>query len=207
MAATTTASRRKTPPQKKVEAYKKDRVYQQEWGGRGPNATLQRVTALAQRRYRHAVRQRLARAPIDDPYAEAGVETLRRTHVWNWSPPTRLGEWVAQLQAERAGRNVGWNYFREPYATETHRERFARFLAALTLGRTAHARAIARNFARWLTWDRPAVEATDVNRRRGARQDEPWRQAWLDDFFPDEPAWRERLWTWIRELGADDSGA
>jgi hypothetical protein len=88
---------------------------------------------------------------------------------------------------KRASR-IGWNYFKEPYETRKHRQKFIRFLESNILNSSRMAKRYAAFFESVL--DRADRSYTKQNR-------------WLREFFEDEPEWENRLKAWIREINQE----
>jgi hypothetical protein len=115
----------------------------------------------------------------------------RRKVVRKWGVIT-IRERVAEA-LEKRRRTIGWNFFKQPYTSEAHRERFVDFLEALVQERDGEGRHHARTMAFWLP---------GAPRLPGYRGAERNRQ-WLAQFFRDEPAWEGRLKAWISSFSEE----
>jgi hypothetical protein len=84
-------------------------------------------------------------------------------------------------------RRTAWNHFRWPYHGGRDRQRFVGFLNAITQGRNGQSAELAQFFQQLLE-------------SRAHRE-------WLDEFFRDEPEWRERVDAWIASFPAEQEPA
>jgi hypothetical protein len=184
--------RRSTPPEKKALAYKKDHII----GAEYPQAFRRkwpRKRALASRRERRRVRQLLhdVTAPHQSAQrADFPLRPIRRQIVRKWhGSAIPLGIWVRQRTELRASRTA-WNFFKQPYHANQHRDRFSAFLAMLTAAVSPQTAAIAQVFDQVLSAPQRAVWRNNI-----LHIDR--RYTWLTAFFADESAWEARLRTWI----------
>jgi hypothetical protein len=189
------SKRRKSPAEKKSLAYKKDRVLQVEY----PHAfrrQLSRKKARSNRKERRQVRHLLdSLLPHQDNDArlDMPLEPIRRVKLYSRSGSTiPLGISVQRRLHERI-RRTAWNFFKTPYNPGLHKKRFIAFLAQLTQGKSSPTtQKIAWLFQEALNPPEPLTKAEYVYRLDA-------RHAWLQAFLADEPAWEERLRTWIAE--------
>jgi hypothetical protein len=181
-------TRRRTPAEKKQLEYTKDHVNSAEY----PHAfrkSWPRKKAKASRAYRHKIVQlssKLVTRQEEDFLDEESPEIVRRREVKKWSvAPMGM---IVQGRLEDRIRRTAWNFFREPYDSTRHRERFAKFLASQIDGTTENSRRLALLFQAALSGPQ------GYNSRSGS-----WghRRDWLQDFFRDEPDWERRLRAWI----------
>lgn len=187
---------RKTPQQKKTESYRKDRVVVAEY----PHAkrkTKPRRKKRANGELRHRIKQTLDSERLRGEYLDGTAAEAFRRRSDVYSITCALGECVEFRQRARIFR-VGDNFFRHAYDSKRDRERFIRFLTALTTGRTGQSKELAAHFAVYL---QPPEVLPD---KHLARRHIPQRHRWLNAFFVDEPSWRDRLMRWIRSLSATD---
>jgi hypothetical protein len=186
--------RRKTPLEKKTLAYKKEHILTVEY----PNAFRRywpRKKAAAARKERRQVRQQLAE--IVPPHAtdlrpDFPLKPVRRDRVQKWpSSVTPLGTLVPQRHYWRVAR-IAWNFFKQPYLSSAHRERFCAFLSQLTQSKTTYTSRVARLFAELL--NPPAMHVHAEFAAGGDR-----RVEWLRAFLKDAPEWEPRLRNWTKE--------
>jgi hypothetical protein len=157
---------------------------------------LPRKKARARRAFRRGIAEALRAARDRAEFAEADLDTVQRRAVVPWPNPT-LREHVTRVLNNRVER-VAWNYFKNPYDSERHRVPFARFLAALTAGRSP---ALAQRFRRILS----TPPARSVGPGRVWPPDPAQQHGWLLAFFADEPQWRQRLHDWATKPPAPRS--
>ncbi|MBN1429591.1 MAG: hypothetical protein JXB07_14570 [Anaerolineae bacterium] len=124
-----------------------------------------------------------------DARDDVSLRPVRRKKISKWGV-VALGVWIQEQKRTRIDR-IAWNFFKTPYDSKTHRERFARFLQTLTEGHSEHSRALACLFDDILAPPRPRPPYGRVRVDR--------RKAWLQAFFQDEPVWKDRLLAWIEE--------
>jgi hypothetical protein len=118
---------------------------------------------------------------------------VHRRVVRKWGTSS-LGERV-ERQYWRRIYTTGWNYFKEPYASEQHRQRFVALLESITKENTSYARDVAQFFRDLLASQHapPRVDFRDVVARG---------RPWLHAFLRDAPEWGPRLQAWIARLTA-----
>jgi hypothetical protein len=188
------SKRRKRPAEKKALAYKKDHVLSVEY----PNAFRSywpRRKAQASQKERRQVRRLLADlVPEHNAEARADIplRPVRRDRVRKWPGSTiPLGKWIERRRYLRIYRTA-WNFFKTPYNPDSHKARFIAFLTEITQERTSYTAQVAHLFRDLLNPPEHSSEAKYAG---------PYdrRSAWLHAFVADEPAWGERLHTWIAE--------
>ncbi len=173
--------RRRSPHEKKRLSYERDHPTDAEY----PHALRgywAKRKAIAERSFRRRAKLALT---LDD---EGAVDTVRRKRMRKWGARS-LGERVREKLETRALR-VGYNFFKRPYDSRIHRERFTRLLRALTAERDGKARDHARAFGLFL-------EADDRSRFFERRE-------WLEHYFEDEPAMRAQVTAWVRDRLASE---
>ncbi len=186
---------RRNPHDKKALAYRKDRFPDAEY----PHAFRlgwPRKKAGANRAYRHRIHQVLGQVkdvPADeiDHTGADRVRAVRRRVVRKWGTSS-LGERVQRRHWRRIY-TTGWNFFKEPYASERHRLRFVAFLDSLTEGSTSYSRDVAIFF-------RDLLDAQHAPPRVHFRDVEARGRPWLRAFLRDAPEWSPRLQAWIARL-------
>lgn len=187
---------RKSPAEKKVLAYQKDHIVNAEY----PHAFRRQwpvKKARANRAFRRQAHQLLNEvdsATLDqDDSGEVQLETVRRRVVRKWGSPAPLGAWVEERKRLRVVRTAH-NFFKTPYASHQHRERFTAFLATLVEGRAGNSRELA-------VFLNDLLDAPESAERPpypyGAS---PGQRQWLTAFLYDSPEWEPRLRAWIRQL-------
>ncbi len=184
--------RKKTPQEKKALAYKKDHVIATQ-ARYGFARAWARKKARANQKERSQVRQMLARLrPLqtDEQREDFPLRPVRRDRVRKWKgSAVPLGQWIGNRQRVRAYR-VAWNFFKSPYESQSHQERFAAFLQTLVLdSQSTQARETARHFAHLLAPGSSAIRDDSWNTEQ--------KRAWLRAFLQDTPDWEKRLWDWI----------
>ncbi len=118
-------SRRKTPQEKKRDAYEKDVVSVEEYP-KSKAIGRARAKAGANRAHRSKVKSLLSRVVDPDVVEDAGASAVHRKKVWK-TQVVPLGEAVQERLVQRRDR-IGWNLFKHDYSSELHRERFVAFL-------------------------------------------------------------------------------
>ncbi len=178
-------SERKAPQEKKALSYTRDHVIRAEQRKKpSPHATP--VKEQANRKFRRQVHQVLdveQDALAVDPLEDTTVDAIRREQIQKL-PATPLGKWLEDRRSRRVERTAS-NYFKRPYETAKHRDKFAAFLDAVVRGHSDNSRKLAEYFARVL----------DPTSRDTARMRE-----WLRAFFRDEPLWDKQLREWIAAM-------
>jgi len=176
---------RKAPQEKKVLSYTHDHVVRVEHHAKSAqHATPDKEQA--NRKFRRQVHQVLdveQDTLAVDPLEDTSVDAIRRKPIQK-PAAIPLGAWVEDRLSRRVERTAG-NYFKQPYASIEHREKFAAFLDTAVRGHTDNSRRLAEYFAGVLD---PA--SLDTARRR----------EWMHAFFLDEPLWEERLRLWIAAM-------
>jgi hypothetical protein len=197
----TQRKQRRTPREKKQLEYTKDFInnaeYPQSFAKSWP-----RKESITHRSFRRKVRQlntSLAiRSEGDFPEGHE-PEAIRRRIVRKWGV-TPMGEVVSFRIATRLFRTA-WNFYKQPYDSTHDRERFARFLASVILGRTEYSRRLASLFGQALVFKEPHFYLLQPREFDAASH--PWHVAWdrwhnwLQTFLKDEPEWEQRLRDWI----------
>ena len=188
-------TRRQLPAERKQTDYAKQRVYVSPYGRRGPNPALQRKKARGNRAVRHTVHQNLVnplRLVDLDPLEDIDDAPVRRRPFYRFGPMS-LGAWLPYQHANAVTRLGRHRFFSRPYRTACHRAPFTALLTSVVAGQSGGAKDIAEFFARWLA---PELWSGRLSAGRYVGGD-AYRSAWLEAFFADEPAWRERLRAWI----------
>jgi hypothetical protein len=176
-------SRKRNPAEKKADAYS------QEWRARsrvtqsGLRVGRPRRKAGINRANRRIAHNQLAVTADDD----VDLVIPERPPWRRWHNPVRLDAWVSSRITGRRDRS-GWNYFKQPYDSVHHRARFVAFLGSLVQTRGDEARELA------VVWQ---------ERLHGRYARDPW----LEPFFVDEPAWRDRLDEWVTRWTTDTSSS
>ncbi len=180
------------PTEKKALAYEKDHRDLTEF----PHTfrtVWPRKKARANRKYRRQVHQYVndsEQAILEG--AELSTPPLRRGTVRKWGA-VPLSKWVAD-QKEMRLRRTAWNFFKRPYDREMDQQRFSRFLATITQGRTAASREIAKHFGEMLAPPDPSKPPYHPHIA------EPLPREWLAAFLADTPEWDQRLRAWIASM-------
>lgn len=194
--------RRKTPHEKKRLDLKNQRRGFSEYHHALRHGAWRRKRRGANRAERSRVAALLAGArgdveqgAVDPEEVDVGGVLRKRIEKWGATP---LGQWVKDRLDRRIAR-YAWNFFKDPYRSELHREPFSRVLDALVKDRDGGETSLGQRLRILLdAVDSPmaaAVEHHDHQVVRDAR--------WLRAFFDDEPEWRARLRGWLE----NDSGA
>lgn len=190
---------RKSPQQKKILSYKRDRRIAAEY----PQAFRRYwplKKARASRKYRRQVTQALNEVkeqvkPGDGEYFHIQSTPVRRDKVQKWEPNRPLREWVDSRLKQRV-EFTARNFFKQPYDRALHRDRFVRFLSTLTQGHSISSRKLALRFGALLQ----PPEAADSIAQRSLGSREKQDQLWLQAFFQDEPEWERKLWDWVKSF-------
>ena len=186
--------RRKTPQEKKQNAYKKDVISVEEYP-KSKATGRARAKAGANRAYRSKVRSLLSDPSDPDSLEAKGVSKIRRKQVWK-TQVVALGEAVRSKLQKRRDR-LGWNYFKDVYSSGLHRERFISILEPIVAGRTEESHEISLVFQEILEGEELASRK-QVNYGHTLTQ----RNAWLRAFFKDAPEWEPKLRKWISKMSA-----
>lgn len=186
--------RRKTPQEKKRNAYEKDVVSLEEYP-KSKAVGRARAKAGANRAHRSKVKSLLSRAAVREDGEDGGVPDAQRKKVWK-TQVVPLGEAVQARLVQRRDR-IGWNFFKRSYSSELHREQFVAFLEPTVAGLTAESYEISLVFreiidGEELTGAEPGTQPTNLLARK----------EWLCAFFEDAPGWETKLRNWIEELSA-----
>lgn len=184
--------RRKTPQEKKRNAYEKDVVSVEEYP-KSKAIGRARAKAGANRAHRSEVKSLLSRAADREDVEDGGVPDAHRRKVWK-TQVVPLGEAVQARLVRRRDR-IGWNFFKRGYSSDLHRERFVAFLEPTVAGLTEESYEISLIFreiidGEELTGGEPGTEHPNLLARR----------EWLCAFFEDAPEWETKLRDWIAEL-------
>lgn len=154
-----------------------------------------RKRAIANRLERRKVRQQLNGLAAPEHQEERDIMPLRpvrRPIVRKWSySAVPLKEWIKDRHEFRASRTA-WNFFKQPYDSQYHRQRFANFLQTLTSNhnKSPHTTTVAKTFQLVLNAPERSVWRNNI-----LHIDR--RYTWLQAFFKDEPLWEARLRDWI----------
>jgi hypothetical protein len=190
---------RKSPQQKKALAYKRDRRITAEY----PHAFRRYwplKKARANRKYRRQVALVLddVKEQVklgDDEQFHVQSMPVHRNKVQKWEPDYTLRQWV-DSRLERRIERIAWNFFKQPYESALHRERFVNFISAVTQGRSISSRKLAVHFGELL--QPPEVEGYleqwPMNNRKKRIC------LWLQAFFRDEPEWEGHLRNWVKSF-------
>jgi hypothetical protein len=145
--------------------------------------------AMLSQQYRRRVRSVLNAERSADESVLARTMPVRRGELWKIGGPRPLGEAIAVRWSSRA-KLVLMSFFRDPYQTELHHDRFVTWLSSLPQRRTWYRRALTTWFEHLL-----GPERSDWERNYDpiVREGRPWLRA----FFADEPEWEPRLRAWI----------
>lgn len=189
--------RRQTPREKKRLDLKKQRRGFSEYHHalrhgawrkkrRGVNrAERSRVAALL-----GEARDDLEHGAIDPEEVDVGGVFRKRIEKWG---ATALGQWV-KTQLDRRISRYAWNFFKDPYQSEQHREPFSKVLDALIKDSDGGDTQLGQRLQILLdAVDSPMAAAVEHNDRQVVRD-----ARWLRAFFEDEPEWRARLRAWLR---------
>jgi hypothetical protein len=189
--------RQRTPSEKKALSYKKDYITIAEY----PHAFRRnwpRKKARLQRAERRKVRQLLRQVTPEQQAEERDytpLKPVRRRRIKKWGV-TALGTRVRERLQARVNWTA-WNFFKSPYNSKRHREKFVKFLETLIEGRTEKSQALAHLFDDIMAPPRPHPPFGKIYADR--------RREWLQAFFKDEPAWEGRLRTWIQDIDQERS--
>jgi hypothetical protein len=141
--------------------------------------------ARANREVRHVVRQVLnSPGGLPAPEAAENSGSLRRREVKKWPGSSVTRRELVSGKERRRLRRVGWNYFKEPYRSRNHRERFVEFLRDIVADRSPDVATRAAVVADWMNPAAPPLGVATIAK-------------WLERFFRDEPSWRSRLVEWV----------
>ena len=110
-------SDRRTPSEKKVKSYQKDRRNTYGEAGARSRFAIRRRKAEVNRSYRHAVREELALAGRNDDLVENPAETVKRKG-WKKLPDEPLGAVVSRQHARRLRTGI----LSEPPVKTSHQE-------------------------------------------------------------------------------------
>ena len=194
--------RRKTPREKKRRDLKNQRRGFSEYHHALRHGKWRKKRRTTHRVERSRVATLLAEARgdpaqggVDAEEVDVGGVLKKRIQKWGATP---LGQWVKDRLDRRVAR-YAWNFFKDPYQRQRHREPFANVLEALVTDHDGGSTRLGQRIRLLLdSLDAPmamAVEEADYHIVRDAR--------WLQAFFEDEPEWRARLRAWLANV--DDS--
>lgn len=182
---------RKPPQEKKAESYTKDSLYRAWRSDKADRKKRPKAKALDHRVQRHREQNALHAAVTggEDTVAD-GPAPVRKPEIRYNSISYPLVE-ALEGRRSRDVNAIAFNYFKDPYSSEDHREPFARFLADVVAGGTGDSQALASLF-------RETLELPEsINCAAGRQHQRSLRSGWMHKFFADEPDWETRLREWI----------
>ncbi len=181
---------RKAPHEKKALSYTRDHVIRTGKPTR-PSQHAAPDKEQTNRTFRRKVHQTLDVEQSElvlDPLEDTSVDAIRRERIEK-PPATPLGEWIGDRLDMRVEHTAS-NYFKRPYSSAEHRDKFAAFLDSLVRGHSENSRKLAKYFSAVLD---PNTHGTASTRE------------WLLAFFRDEPAREVALREWIAAMTAWDA--
>jgi hypothetical protein len=189
-------TRQKTPQEKKTESYLNDykniseypEAFQKTWP-RKKRRTNRRTRRLDAEKIRF-----LAKNPDE---SDIDVRTPVPRMLFKWTP-VRLGAWVADRQEMRA-RRTAWNYFKQKYVTERHKEGFQAFLDEVVKSdpKLGYNQQLAKQFQLVMAYD-PKLGKANYHWFQSQQIHE-----WLKGFFRDVPEAKRRLLRWIEKAALE----
>lgn len=195
--------KRYSPQEKKTLSYKKDHYTRPEYPHSG-RKTWPRKKARVKRIYRRKVNSVLTQIDNEESSEdlETKIKTIYRKRIYKIGVVS-LKTWVL-TRANGKSSSLGYNYFKTPYNSKLHRERFISFLQSITNAKHEEAKPLAKAVSMWFIDPHTIV----FNKWLYSEELQGWRgnlaptsYDWLKDFFKEEPCWENRLRNWLRKFG------
>ena len=165
-----------------------------------------RISRAHRRTVRQATRDSIG-LTIDDGFDLPAIGLRKRPPLKKWmSDEPSLRERIA-CQRSRRYRRLAWNYFKDPYSSARHRERFAGVVRALIVGDPANMPEYAARVRRWFSTDPSALPrfGFGLGTLGGGMHWIEWNVGtWLEAFGRDEPELHAQLRAWAFGDEADE---